>query len=567
MLKVYRSVFVVLLIGLLCLSFLSFGCSKGSGGSLHDFTSLPVTADGWTDFLAMIQKSGAYEDCQIVYISTSGDDATGATYSPEDEAVGSDPFKPSETIKPYATLAAAYEVLRDGYPDIMLLKRGDTWDESFPSWRKSGKSIEERMIVGAYGSLSDPRPKVDSITTDYVSNPVSFFILTSIELKMINRETGGDHTLIEDCAVLDGLNTGVVIQTREESPMDYFAFRRNLIAGRYRDNPNTVGHVQGIYTDHISNLLLEENVFDKNGWAVDESIDSGHDLRSHNTYIMARPETKCIMRYNISSRGRSHGFVMGSGGLLYGNLTVQDAIAIQMSKEETWVPDGLSGTIEKNVVLNPRDISSKDERGWGMVIVNANGIVVEDNILGNNRTAGYPVAISVQANVRSTTQMYVKDVTFKENIIHNFDGYDGMFVLVHEYPLISDIKLIGNRIHHDSDDILLLFRSPASELVTESRDNLFYSGKADEWFRDNGEYLDLSAMMSRIGDTTSKEEQTTPTGSYHLMDYLASVGETATLDSFYTHIRAQRRGDWDSKYTAKEIVNFVRSKFGREAIE
>lgn len=57
-----------------------------------------------------------------------------------------------------------------------------------------------------------------------------------------------------------------------------------------------------------------------------------------------------------------------------------------------------------------------------------------------------------------------------------------------------------------------------------------------------------------------------PFGDYGIPDYLTSIGETATLDSFYANLRAQRKGAWNTDYTAVPIINFVRDKFGREAI-
>src|SRR5262249_11883968 len=47
-------------------------------------------------------------------------------------------------------------LLRQGYPDWLLLKRGDTWFESLGNssgnWEKSGRSLAEPMVCMGYGT-------------------------------------------------------------------------------------------------------------------------------------------------------------------------------------------------------------------------------------------------------------------------------------------------------------------------------------------------------------------------------------------------------------------------------
>ena len=61
---------------------------------------------------------------------------------------------------PVQTLARGYELLRDGYPDWLLLKSDDEWiEERFTgNWTKSGRSHTEPMVVSNYGM--GPRPKM-----------------------------------------------------------------------------------------------------------------------------------------------------------------------------------------------------------------------------------------------------------------------------------------------------------------------------------------------------------------------------------------------------------------------
>jgi hypothetical protein len=78
--------------------------------------------NGWTKFTAS-------PDTQKVYVSsTSGNDQN-------------DGLSPAT---PKRTLAAGVALMRHGYPDWLLLERGDVWHESLGQWRKSGRSQSEQ---------------------------------------------------------------------------------------------------------------------------------------------------------------------------------------------------------------------------------------------------------------------------------------------------------------------------------------------------------------------------------------------------------------------------------------
>ena len=91
---------------------------------------LSVTTDdqGWTVF-------GRSADTRIVYVSNSaGNDAN-------------DGLSESAPVK---TIAKAKTLLRNGAPDWMLLKRGDTWSENLTGWSRSGRSTSRPSIAGTW---------------------------------------------------------------------------------------------------------------------------------------------------------------------------------------------------------------------------------------------------------------------------------------------------------------------------------------------------------------------------------------------------------------------------------
>ncbi|NJL70810.1 MAG: hypothetical protein HC888_03975 [Candidatus Competibacteraceae bacterium] len=73
-------------------------------------------------------------DTRFIFASQDGNDAND----------GSTPDKAVKGIRRGVSL------LRDGYPDWLLFRRGDSIREGFGSWSKSGRSKEEPMVVGSY---------------------------------------------------------------------------------------------------------------------------------------------------------------------------------------------------------------------------------------------------------------------------------------------------------------------------------------------------------------------------------------------------------------------------------
>ena len=97
---------------------------------------------GWTVFTPSA-------DTQIIYVSNStGDDRTGVV---------------GDINHPFKTLAAGKSRLRNGKPDWLLLKKGDTWtDQQFGYLRIKGRSAAEPMLFGAYGTGARPVLKINS---------------------------------------------------------------------------------------------------------------------------------------------------------------------------------------------------------------------------------------------------------------------------------------------------------------------------------------------------------------------------------------------------------------------
>src|SRR4051812_42453621 len=110
--------------------------------------SVSLDANGWTSV-------GASSDSRIIYVSSSGNDSNSGLSS----------------ASPVKTIDYAKTLLRDGMPDWLLLKRGDSWSgEGLGSWSKSGRSALEPMLISAYGTGARPLIKTGAYNGFYTQN-------------------------------------------------------------------------------------------------------------------------------------------------------------------------------------------------------------------------------------------------------------------------------------------------------------------------------------------------------------------------------------------------------------
>ena len=94
-----------------------------------------LDADGWT---SVVPSS----DTRKVYVSSSA---------------GNDANHGRSRNAAVRTIAKGKSLLRDGFADWLLLKKGDTWtNESLGQWRLSGRSEQEPLLISSYGTGRRP---------------------------------------------------------------------------------------------------------------------------------------------------------------------------------------------------------------------------------------------------------------------------------------------------------------------------------------------------------------------------------------------------------------------------
>jgi len=400
----------------------------------NDDKNNPSAIEGWTAFKPS-------EDTHIIYVSSSlGNDATGQYIT---SSQVSDPFHPDVEIKPYKTITAAVSALRAGYSDWILFKRGDEWTgETFDGFTAfSGRSESDPILISWYGD-SGPRPLIKtgmqsafnhngSVQSNVAFVGLDFYAHTRDPGSPDYQTTegnaglrflgGGDNILIEDC-IIRFYKTGIIVQSYDGGQYRNFKLKRSMVIDSY-SVPDS-GHSQGIYVEKVDGLLIEECVFDHNGWNEDIP-ESEATMFNHNMNIQFdNTGNNVVVKGNIVARGSSHGTLGQCGGQYEGNLYVGNSIGLQLGMKDFPLASGSFAHAIKNVILagklmDPVDNSApRTPAVWGVNIdeIGEGDFKVERNIVAHRRDSGINLGIA-----------QLPGVEYNENIVYKWESTEDMF--------------------------------------------------------------------------------------------------------------------------------------------
>jgi hypothetical protein len=340
----------------------------GDYPAFHEFTGLPQTADGWTDLDSMIMGAG-YEDAQIVYVSSSTGTPFGSVYSRDSSIIGGTPTNPKGQPVAFATAAQARVWMRNGKPDVMLFKRGDTFDHtqaanyifsSNAATPYSGASKSARQIYAAYGPVETPRPIFQIASTGQTqilcqqNSGGSFLVFAHLAFIaadwVLGNEPKGVFYFIGH-VYRDVLAEGIYAQRLNGGFMAVngftlgyatnFAFRRNCVFDTYA-NP--------WWWEKVDGLWIEENISDYVGirWRLAGNT-SG--VAPQQFYIQTN-NLRATVKNNLLSRGESSAVQLRAGGVCEGNLILLHATGISGLRDDA-PPNSVA--FRRNLVLESTD--------------------------------------------------------------------------------------------------------------------------------------------------------------------------------------------------------------------
>ncbi|MEI6602927.1 MAG: DNRLRE domain-containing protein [Clostridia bacterium] len=361
-------------------------------------------------------------DSIMVYVSNdSGDDTN-----------------PGTQALPVKTLTKAATMVRTGYPDWILLKRGEAWTTQGLGDFKSGRSETEPIVVTYYGA-SGARPRLDLNDSfvnhiygrvyhqrfvglhlnNYLADPADPRYNSAADVGSAFRyisQIGGEDILIEDCKLSF---FEIVFQGTDIYPYKDMRVRRSMISESYwrGSTTNNSSRPSGIYTDNVAGLLIEENAFVHNGWSEAFS-DSLANMFNHNMYINTTTRSEnLVIRGNIVASGSSYGIMCRPGGLVEDNLMVQNNVSMVFGYHAA--PNLATEVVSlarNNVIMEGRPQIPGDGSwpqtncAWGINLENLgdSSVTLQNNIVSTLKTP----AGSVFGILEKTTVNYIDNIQY-----------------------------------------------------------------------------------------------------------------------------------------------------------
>ncbi|MCP4020895.1 MAG: hypothetical protein GY729_03550 [Desulfobacteraceae bacterium] len=582
---------------------------------------------------------------RIFYISNDGNDTSAQIYfwdgsqivdsqgSPTGEgniAYGTDPSNPTGPIKPFqrwAYVAPRQDPSEDigtpwdgtnykapgelragtryGYPDWWLFKRGQTFDvyQDLLSYAQQtnpgltqiaggsltmsgGKSETERQILGAYGDLSQSRPRFINPAHDIFirrwSEPdPKHMAFLSLHLDGRGEKRGGGlgfifqgndavDILLEDC-LFEG-TTGSSIQN---TSIDV-TFRRCVIIDSFRDDHN---HIQGMffYGNRDATFRLEECIFMRNGFAGGDpeitgwppSGDQYFDVYNRNLYISGECDSMASGIFDTISMVGASGDQFRGGMKVERNFFYQGYVALGAHGGYPDA-DGPTGTLLDNVLLRFDGENTNDNRGhpgWGFTLTSgAYQVEVANNIVTGAQHEKDTYGLMIAA-LGWYCYSHVFEEATRSNFIHdnifdtkNADGAIRVEDGVEQGNLAcsqwSFPGVTGNTVSNN-----VLINEHLYEWENDPKDTALGTAN-DTLFENNTSYTDRSEAALNEG---------WPYPDRTLKTYLLDLGYTVVSDDgfieFFNMAKLQRKGNWNPEFTAKSIVNYFRQGFDMEVLE
>jgi hypothetical protein len=246
---------------------------------------IPAQDSGGNTLLSSLISPGA----QVLYVSPDGDDETGEIYSP-----GSfDDIFAYNFEMAFATIAAAQAVARTGMGDVILLRRGGTYQTTGPIVPKGGISVSERAIIAPYGEGA--KPVIERRFNTHNANTINFgdgagrhgnyTVLKDLVLTWPERDPTHEDFVGWDNLSFDGIGvslnktfdnlTGILVEGLEVAHTTiglnvgglntpYSAtniiVRNSIMRNTFKSNVSGAAHPQGLGVSSTGNSILIENM-------------------------------------------------------------------------------------------------------------------------------------------------------------------------------------------------------------------------------------------------------------------------------------------------------------------
>lgn len=498
----------------------------------------PEAVEGWTEFVRL-------PTTEIVFVSSS---------EGNDNNDGSLPETPVRSLSRARSIMESLDPSNSGTGNWMVLRRGDTWNENFGTWRRSGVSSNERLLIGTYGPGSDPRPRVRSGSRDgfHVGPGVRHLALVGIHLEAEGNAafaaTSPDlfDILVEDCVMT---NSNIGFQAQGGS--DGIKLRRSQVVHN---------SVLGMFTQDTHNILIEENIVDDNGTSL---------THNHNMYI-SHPGSNIVIRNNIITRAANHGLKFRGphvNGVIEGNVFAgnRNPVIIHCKDEGE---QNVNVSFRNNVMVE----IGHDGQHCPLRITSTRDLVVENNIMAH--AADFRAQAAVQfAQPRHIDENPngnwppIENLVMRQNVIYNINGLGLHFQDSHGGRAVElrNVRIEDNVISvPDSDSPRAIVRcdSPVESGLSFQGNAYDVPNSPNQWFEIDGSWLSIDSWLQRADDAEASVGTPSFTDANRTVSrYHGTLGGTATLAAFLNEASRQSKYTWRLEYTAESVAEYIREGF------
>lgn len=466
-----------------------------------------VGSDGWTIFRGSSgtgtcgNASSNYTGTCVVYVANSGNDAT---CSAQPLPVTSNPAHPC------ATSAKAQSLLRNGSPDWMLLRKGDTWSGGINGptsgqVAKSGRSAAEPMLISSYGTGARPLFKTNGVDVACIASSAT----RGQYLAIVGIECYTDNA---DPASSSYMGVTAKADTNATSP---------TLTNMVSTSGIAVGYVA--YGSGINGLTVQSVT------ANSVTLSGNPDFTS----------TQRSIQFNRSFSGNSFSLIGVTNFLIiedcklnFGNMTIVNNAAAPVV--------GLDLRIRRNIVVD----------SWGFR--GSNGVFLSDNQLKSGKIlfeenlvdhAGYNTSVWGGAGSVFSHSFYLHGnnppISFIRNITANSSATGAQ---VRNGGTIYNNLSIGNPIAFVSNPGIQFNETTTSyNVITEGSDIIVGLRNASGITSSGSKVLNLDGVLTSgsYGFVTKQVANLDNPGSVN--GYVVSV--TATTATMSVNVAAGKRGD------------------------
>lgn len=537
----------------------------------------------WATTLDDYQSWSVAGDARQVYCSAS---------------TGSDANDGLSSGAPKQTLAAALALLRNGYPDILYLLRGDTWtDQQFGSWTRSGRSSTERMVVTTYGTTTDARPAIRCasgqsgliIYSDVAAR--SHLLFEGFDLQpngtrsgsptgMLLSSLAGANITVQDVRV-SGFAQGVQVQGRSGGKQTNVLLHRNVIV----DNWGSA--CLGILASYTDGLTMTGNVLDRNGWE-DDAFTLGSGV-TRNIYINSTCDN-VVMDDNWSVRSSSNGAQMRAGGMCRRNIVTESSQGIRYGSTNStssypYPGDavgpyvGVTGVCSYNLceALNDLLTATPAADAGGIELAFCAGVTAVENITHLYESTagdGYGLQVNGQNTAPSVDPQTqpITDLTVTGHISYAVDRPLMIWGVSAAGAEITGTSISGSVFHSTQTDnsgrAVHAIDAIDTTHITLTNNRYSTARASGQWFRDASTDRDLASWQSAIeasalGTIPSYSDPGRTIADFYDVAFSTSGSTRADV---YAALRAQRRYAWDSRLETRHVIDFVRAGYDLAAI-